>query len=72
MGYLFLLRNIFGAGNLIFNLQIETPTELWVWEPKTKGLDNRWVSPASWMDSGRQRGGALGKKRPWHGWTVRR
>lgn len=32
-------------------------TELWVWEPKTKGLDNRWVSPASWMDSGRQRGG---------------
>lgn len=57
MGYLFLLRNIFGAGNLIFNLQIETPTELWVWEPKTKGLDNRWVSPASWMDSGRQRGG---------------
>lgn len=36
-----MLRNISGAGNLICKLQIEVQLELWVWEPKTKGLDNR-------------------------------
>lgn len=40
MGYLVLLRNIFGAANLVCKLQIEVQIELW-WEPKTKGLDNR-------------------------------
>lgn len=41
LGYLFLLRNILGVGNLICNLQIEVQVDLWVWEPKTKDLEKR-------------------------------